>query len=444
MKKKTAILFKTLFILICIIPSAGMLICGPSGALANEIPAWLPEPLEEGKLNMEYLSGLTEYAADSFFLRRELITGYAKLQAFFGQSANEDVVLGREGWLFYEEELADYAGTEPLTERELFVAAKNLSLIQEYVEGAGAEFLFAIAPNKSSLYPEYMPDLPAAETQRNAQRLMAELEEQEVAFADLFEAFGEEEEALYFAHDSHWTSKGAALAADTLLEALGRESACFEGDFSTLEPHTGDLFEMLYPAAEDRETNTPPAGLNFQEPEGIRTDSVMIETTGGKEGSLLMFRDSFGELLYPYFADSFESALFSRQAAYRLSEMLSAETDVVIIELVERNLRWLMEQPAVFPAPERMDTVEAEEKGEASLSIQASGAPKGYFMVEGELSEDPAADSPVYLMQNGRLYEALLSGERTFMACLPEEGAEACTVLWREDDGWKRCEIGLM
>lgn len=443
MKKSTAILFTALFLLICLVPSVGMLLCGPSGALANEIPARAPAPLEDGKPNMEYLSGLTEYAADSFFLRRELITGYAKLQALFGQSANEDVVLGREGWLFYGEELADYAGTEPLTERELFAIAKNLSLIQEYVEGMGAEFLFSVAPNKSSLYPQYMPDWPTAETERNAQRLMVELEKQGVAFADLFEAFGEEEETLYFAHDSHWTSRGAALAADTLLEALGRENIYFEGDFSTPEPHAGDLFGMLYPAAEDGERNAPPVGLDFQEPEGIRPDSVMIETTGSGEGSLLMFRDSFGELLYPYLADGFESALFSRQAAYRLAEMLNEETDVVIIELVERNLRWLMEQPSVFPAPERTETIEEAEEGEASLSVLTSGAPEGCFMVEGELSGEPAADSPVYLMQNGRLYEALLSGESAFTACLPEEAAEACTMFWREAGGWRQCEIVL-
>lgn len=440
MKTRTAIIFTVLFLLICLVPSVGMLLFGPSDALANEIPARVPEPVTEGKPNTEYLSGLAEYVSDSFFLRRELITGYAELQAFFGQSANEDVVLGREGWLFYGEEMADYAGTEPMTERELFAAARNLSLIQEYVESRGAEFLFAIAPNKSSLYPDYMKGLPASETERNAQRLMDELEEQGVAFADWFETFRLEEETLYFAHDSHWNSRGAALAADTLLEALGRESAYFAGDFSASEPHTGDLFEMLYPAAEDAERNTPPAGLNFQEPQGTRPDSVTIETAGGKEGTLLMFRDSFGELLYPYLADSFENARFSRQAAYRLEEMMSGETDVVIIELVERNLRWLMEQPAVFPAPERTEEIGETEEGEASLTVSASGAPEGSLLAEGELMGKPDTDSPVYLLQNGTLYEAWLSGERTFTACLPEGGD--CTVFWRENGAWMRWESG--
>ena len=180
---------------------------------------------------MAYLTELTDYVSDTFFLRRELITGYAGLKALFGQSADEDVVTGRDGWLFYGDEMADYAGSEPLTEREVFAAANNLSLMQEYVEGEGAEFLFFIAPNKSSLYPEYLQGYPAAQTERNAERLMKELTERQVAYTDLSEVFLSEEILLYFAHDSHWTSRGAALAADQALAAVGRESAYFDGIF---------------------------------------------------------------------------------------------------------------------------------------------------------------------------------------------------------------------
>ena len=76
MKSKAAFLFILLFLLICLVPSAGMLFFGPSGALANEIPARTPEPVQEGKPNMAYLTELTDYVSDTFFLRRELITGF--------------------------------------------------------------------------------------------------------------------------------------------------------------------------------------------------------------------------------------------------------------------------------------------------------------------------------------------------------------------------------
>ena len=45
---KDSVSFIVLFLLICLVPSAGMLLSGPSGALANEIPARSPEPVKEG------------------------------------------------------------------------------------------------------------------------------------------------------------------------------------------------------------------------------------------------------------------------------------------------------------------------------------------------------------------------------------------------------------
>ena len=72
-----------------------------------------------------------------------------------------------------------------------------------------------------------------------------------------------------------------------------------------------------------------------------RPDSITIDTESAGEGSLLMFRDSFGELLYPYLAAEFGSARFSRQAAYDLTTAASLGSDTVVIELVERK-------PALF------------------------------------------------------------------------------------------------
>ena len=102
-----------------------------------------------------------------------------------------------------------------------------------------------------------------------------------------------------------------------------------------------------------------------------------------------MFRDSFGELLYPYLADSFERAHFSRQSAYDLTKIGATQADVVMIELVERNIRWLMEQPAVFPAPEREEGIPDAAEGEAFVSPARSGAPEGYIRVEGETAAQP-------------------------------------------------------
>lgn len=134
------------------------------------------------------------------------------------------MILGKEGWLFYGETLDDYEGTNSFTCREAWAAAHTLSLMEEYCDSQGTDFLFTIAPNKSSLYGDYMPDrFPASDSLSNAELLARALEEQGVPYLDLFQVLGEQEEVLYRRLDSHWTQRGAGLAGDVLLAACGVE-----------------------------------------------------------------------------------------------------------------------------------------------------------------------------------------------------------------------------
>ncbi len=428
-------IFVLLALALCLVPGLGLLIAGPSEAGANEVPARSPElTAADGSLNTGYLPELADYANEGFFLRQELITLYARALALFGRSAEDDVVLGSDGWLYYADELGDYSGTAAVDEREIFTAARNLALMQEYCESLGAQFLFFIAPNKSSLYPGNMPgSYPRAEGESRAELLHGELDRQGVAYLDLFELFSAREEALYFEHDSHWNSRGAALAADAVNSALGRPGGYFGGPFAEGEAHSGDLFEMLYPAAADPETDTPPLSLDFSQGPNTRPDSITIDTAGGGEGTLLMFRDSFGELLYPYMADSFASARFSRQTAYDLTAAAELGADVVVVEIVERNLGWLAEYSAVFPAPERELDVSSALEGAACELAEAGSAPEGFHRVSGALGGDCDADSPVYIAHGGAVYEASLLAGGGFTACLSGEGGGEYTVLWYED-----------
>lgn len=435
MKKRVAAWIFTLLVLaLCLTPGLGLLLAGPAEAGANEIPAGLPSLTgRDGSLNTGYLSGLADYANGSFFLRQELITLHARILALFGRSAEEDVVLGSGGWLYYADELEDYSGAAAPEEREVFSAARNLALFQEYCESLGAQFLFFVAPNKSSLYPRHMPaSFPRAENESFAERLHGELDAQGVAYMDLFELFSGRDEVLYFEHDSHWNSRGAALAADAVCSALGRPGGFFAGEFSPAEQHSGDLFEMLYPAAADPETDTPPAGLAFEQGANVRPDSITIDTSGRGGGTLLMFRDSFGALLYPYLAGSFSAARFSRQAAYDLTAAAALGADTVLVEIVERNLSWLTEQSAVFPAPERNIDVSAAAPGPACRLESSGTAPEGCHRVTGSLGGVCDARSPVYIAHGGAVYEASLLAGGGFTACLSGESGGEYIVLWYE------------
>ncbi len=425
-KKRFYIAFTALILLLCLIPSLGMLLPAQEGeAGGNQALSRAPALRDpEGRWNPKYLAQVQDYAGDNFYLRQEMITAWSALNArVFGSSITEEVVLGADGWLYFGDTLPDYAGLAPMTDREIFSAARNLSLMAEYCENQGAEFVFTVAPNKNSLYPEHMPGLSAASAPSNAERLAEALEGQNVNYLDCFQLFRGQGEALYFKTDSHWNGRGAALAADAVNEALGRFSSYFDGPFISEETHKGDLYDMLYPAGEGLEADQVYSGeLAIEYDVPIRSaENLTIMTHGGGEESLLMFRDSFGNNLYPYLADSFNTALFSRSMPYRLDLVSQREADFVVAELVERNLRYLIQSVPVMPAP-RADISEVSVVGGYSARFERTPADNfpGYDLVTGVLSGEADPDSPVVVTANDGCYEAFLLEDNRLGLYLPE------------------------
>ncbi len=424
-KKRLSLLFVGLFLLLCLIPSVGLLLTGGAEAGANEVLAVKPSlTTRDGKLNGDYLSDLGDYVGDRFSLRQECVTAWARLNAaLFRVSVTDSVVLGTDGWLYYEPTLADYTRSEPMTERELWCAARTLWLLQENAESRGAEFYFTVAPNKNSLYDENMPALTRLECPSNAEALEALLEEMGVNYVNLFAVFGQTDGTLYFRTDSHWNGEGAALAADAILAAMGREGCYASGPFAEAE-HKGDLYEMLYPAGKRTEADYaygPGFGftVNTANPDSI---TIRTENPAG-EGRLLCYRDSFGRNLYPYLADSFAEAAFSRKNDYVPEEL--SPGDVMAVELVERNLRYLNTYAPTFPAPERPASAVSgagEYRFEAEITL-AKSALAGYTVLRGDYGGlTPENDSRVFVSAAGTLYEAT-PGPEGFSLCLPEDAA---------------------
>ena len=434
--------FIALILALCMIPSLGMLVSEPEEAGANEVLTRMPELKDaEGNWNTDYLTGLKDYAEDHFFLRQSMISAWSALNVeLLRTSISDSVILGRDGWLYYEGSLNDYTGAELLSDRDIWSAARNLALMKEYAESQGARFLFTIAPNKNSLYPERMPSFTVFSGERNAVRLAAALEEQGVAYLDLFSVIGGEADTLYFTQDSHWNSKGAALGADAINAALGRTSSYYNGPFTAQAVHLSDLYEMLFPTGTWLEDDQVYSGeLSFEYEAPIRSpENITIMTAKEGDGSLLMFRDSFGNLLYPYLANSFGSALFSRSTDYRLDFIAQRSAGYVVVELVERNLNYLVKYVPQMPAPEREAPAASRSGGSVALTTAASSYVPGCVRVSGTLPSEPDTASPICLLTGAGCYEAFQLSQGGFSLFVPEQALAAgeLSVLFEVNGAW--------
>ena len=339
MNKTISKIFIALFLVLCLTPFVGLLLGFESAAGANEILA--PAP----RFGPTMLNEASDYVADRFALRQQCISLWSWLnEKLLHTSAVEKVILGDAGFLYYFDTLNDYTGVS-LSDEELERIARRLAALQQELEAEGKSFVFTIAPNKNSLYPEFMPkSIVNRHENSSAVRLEPYLKQLGVNYVNLFDLLSSE--LLYYRTDTHWTAQGAALGADAILAALGRESDYSSHVFAEQGVHKGDLYEMLYPSFSGREAETVDltGGLSYSaltETNEGRAITILTENGNGS-GKLLCWRDSFGNKLFPYLADTFESACFSRSASYDLSRFADTEYDTVILEIVERHIPKLL------------------------------------------------------------------------------------------------------
>lgn len=413
--KKGKLIYCILFFAICLCPSLGMLVTKQETSSENRQLSEFPSPkTEEGKINVEWLSQAGDYFQEHFAFRNELVTGNALLHGRLLETSTADgVIQGKNGWLYYKDSLDDYLGQDLLSDRSLFNIAHMLSMTQQDLEEKGVNFLFTIAPNKNSLYGDNMPyyDKLKVSDQTNRENLEGWLKTEKVAYADLYQALMEEDEVLYHARDSHWNNKGAALAADVLMDALGKDHDSYEGESYTVRrDYTGDLDTMLYPLAStaddeiyyDKETT-------YATVEEIQSnfDPRITTVNPVKEGSLVMYRDSFGNALLPYMADAYAYAYFSRGIPYQLMDVETHSADTVIIERAERFLPEMSQFPPVLTAKEISLTEDQELQG-SDGAVDVKIKPQGMTaQLSGRIKEGLLdTDSRIYLKVNGSVYEA--------------------------------------
>ena len=413
--KKGKLIYCILFFAICLCPSLGMLVTKQETSSENRQLSEFPSPkTEEGKINVEWLSQAGDYFQEHFAFRNELVTGNALLHGRLLETSTADgVIQGKNGWLYYKDSLDDYLGQDLLSDRSLFNIAHMLSMTQRALEEKGVNFLFTIAPNKNSLYGDNMPyyDKLKVSGQTNRENLEDWLKTEKVAYADLYQALMEEDEVLYHARDSHWNNKGAALAADVLMDVLGKDHDSYEGESYTVRrDYTGDLDTMLYPLAStaddeiyyDKETT-------YATVEEIQSnfDPRITTVNPVKEGSLVMYRDSFGNALLPYMADAYANAYFSRGIPYQLMDVETHSADTVIIERAERFLPEMSQFPPVLTAKEISLTEDQELQG-SDGAVDVKIKPQGMTaQLSGRIKEGLLdTDSRIYLKVNGSVYEA--------------------------------------
>ncbi len=422
-----------LFLCLCALPGAGLLIDKEDSTAENRTLAAFPALTdEEGRFNQAWGAQFQSYVSDHFGFRSQMVMADSSLKAnLLHTSAEEDVIIGSDGWLYYTPTVNDFIENPTVSDIGIQNISRNLELMQAYAESKGSQLLVTVIPNKNTVYPKYMPSFyRKSGVDNNLTRLTQALKTAEIPHCDmasaLCQAAQDTDIQLYHKQDSHWNASGALLGYHALLDAGG----IAHEDYAECTWHEeaiweGDLQRMLFPDSDE---------LDIQHVYDIAfsytylgrykdADDMNIDTMNpAGTGTLLMFRDSFGEAIIPYLSERFASAKYSRARPYPMHHLDNQPYDLVIAEIVERNISWLQREAPLHHAltaehvPAALDTCEGTLQvindgtrylhlfGTMDCLDDAAHAPHYYVTLT-----DPAGQSSSYLAYS--CYEAELLGD---------------------------------
>lgn len=299
-----------------------------------------------------------KYFNDHFGLRKLLIGSY-RLATFhlLGVSPNRAVVAGRsdgrQRWLYFDATvtgdgigLESVQGSRPYTLEQLGVIAAQLRQATAAVQATGATLVVAIAPDKQSVYPEYLPAAkrpkPGAVSRLDQFWAMAKALP-DVPLVDLRAPLlpVRATEQLYYPSDTHWNLRAGFLAYQAIARAIAAQDPTrMPAPIPSVEwqlgpPRVGDLTILMGLPALGGDRDWHVAATNL--PAVARP----------KRGKLLLIADSFFEMVGPFIEPAFEQVTKhyvtrgTRQAVLAPGLLEKEKPDVVILESVERY--WTME-----------------------------------------------------------------------------------------------------
>jgi hypothetical protein len=356
-----ALVLVAAFVAALVTPGAVMLAGVDREVPAGENRDLAPRPARPGTWTalQAFPAAAARYFEDHFGLRARLVRWQALLRLrLLCSSASPDVIVGKDGWLFYAGDGAaeDMASAVPFTRDELETWRTTLEHTRDWMEARGIAYVFVLAPDKHAVYPEQLPasiHRVGAETRTDA--LVTYLREHStVPVLDLRGVLmaAKGKARVYHRTDTHWNDPGAFTASQAIWQLLAPRFGAAAGGRGGFAEQTVtvpglDLAGMLGVAGavtEEELRLVPRVPLRARIVEPAHPDTRLMDArlvTEHPDRALpraVVFRDSFGSALVPFLSEHFSRAVYLWQYNVDPDVVLAERPQVVIQEWVGRRL----------------------------------------------------------------------------------------------------------
>lgn len=313
-----------------------------------------------------FIADTVKYYDDNFGLRGVFVflNNAVKVFVFDVAPGNVPVVIGKMNWLYYggDRNIDYYQNGKDFTAEELAYWNFTLEAKQRWLARRGIYYLIVIAPNKETIYPEYLPDSirKKGELSLQDQLLQSISPAMRDHVLDLRETLrdAKKESPVYNRTDTHWNQEGAYRVYCEIVKKLN-------GRFPRLRPHErsefnisdrnekgGDLAETLSLSSliteESRSFNLIMPHLARAVDIGYPVNETWrpsaFETNDDSLPRAVIMHDSFGNGLKQFLSPHFKRTVYLWRAGIQFSlhfethEIEQEKPDIVIEEFAERKL----------------------------------------------------------------------------------------------------------
>ena len=322
------------------------------------------KPIKLGHLK-DFPQDFSDYFKDHFGFRNFLISTNNFIKTIhFKVSAKKEVIIGNEGWMFYDNagSIADHLGKNKLNEEQLELIKDKLLAKKKSCEAQGAKFYLAFFPDKMSIYDEHLPSKYEFVSSTRWDQLISYLKDYDVEVIDSRAEFRSQKGTqLYQKSDSHWNHNGGYLAHKNIISHLRKDFphllAPHEKEAYNIRveehPQGGDLAMLLGVKNDLTSTwfnyelkNDPKPKQSDIHPEYQFYKEEYRNTFGFKKAidapKLLTFNDSYISYIYPFLGDYFSESHFFWTYDFREDLIQKEKPDIVLYMLVERQIEVLM------------------------------------------------------------------------------------------------------
>lgn len=311
------------------------------------------------------------YYNDNFGFRTYLIKANNILNVkLFSVSPNTNIILGKEDWLYYAgEDKSIFKYKTIFEEKELKSKFDILKDRKELYTGQGVHYFIVIAPDKQSIYHEYMPEyIQKLNENSNYDHIADYLSKNSLDInIDVKKALLKEKkkkDLTYYKTDTHWNVYGAFIAYQEIMKKFKEYYPELEymslTDFNIVDAdkkYSGDLANMLGMQEYFEEKTYKMIPKNNRKAKmrdvnnisGIVTKKPMLlsECDSCDNVTIMVIRDSFTVSLIPFLNEHFSKAIYisndeNPELVYTI--IMKVKPNIVLFEKVERGMNTIFYQ----------------------------------------------------------------------------------------------------